>query len=361
MTPPDAIGLAEFSELHSWTQDDHALALGAFKFSAQEILAHGHGFGRTSQFGGILEDWLDVCTKSLETGKAQHFFENEFLPVQMLSHSASLFTGYYEPQVIGSRTHSTEFSVPIYAKPNDLVAFDREERAQSGLNYGKRNLDGPQAYFTRKEIEQGALSGRGLEICFLKSWEDAYFIHIQGNGRILLPDGHALRLSFAGKNGHTYKSIGRTLLERGIGLLETMSMQFLRDWLQANPEAARKLMWDNPSFIFFSASQVSDEKHGAIGAAKVPLTPLRSLAVDRAFWAFGTPLYLSTHCPPEAGGEAFNQLMIAQDTGSAIKGIQRGDVYWGWGPQAELNAGHMKQPGKMIALLPKLLAERLVK
>jgi membrane-bound lytic murein transglycosylase A len=177
---------------------------------------------------------------------------------------------------------------------------------------------------------------------------------------VLLPDGKALRLSFAAKNGHDYISIGRLLLERGIESARTMSMQFLKNWMRDNPEAARELMWENPSFVFFSANDQIDPTIGASGAAKVPLTPLRSLAVDRSYWAFGTPLFLSTHLPPEVGGDAFQKLMVAQDTGSALKGVLRGDVYFGWGPRAELAAGHMKQPGQMLVLLPKPVAQRFL-
>jgi len=338
MTSLEAIQKVSFAEIRGWAQDDHGKALSAFQLSAQEILQKGHGFQRHSQFGGERKDWLDVCGMALASNDAQKFFESHFQPLK-ISTDRSLFTGYYEPQVQGSLTRTDEFQVPLYSKPHDLIA---------GQNY-----------FTRKEIEQGALKDRALEICFLRSWPEAYFIHIQGNGRVVLPQGKALRLSFAAKNGQAYKSIGQVLLARGIGSPQSMSMQFLLEWMKANADETRALLWENPSFIFFQASEVIDPDLGAIGAAKVPLTPLRSLAVDRSMWAFGTPLFLNTHRPPEAGGAIFGQLMIAQDTGSAIKGIQRGDVYWGWGGKAALNAGHMKSTGEMIALLPKLLANRL--
>ena len=330
-----------FSKIEGWKEDDHNQALSAFSLSATEILREGHGFKRPSQFGGARENWLEVCHKALTAVDGKSFFENEFSAVNVSDEAQSLFTGYYEPQVFGSITPTRDYSVPIYAKPPDLTSRT--------------------PYFSRREIEEGALAGQGLELCYLSSWEEAYFIHIQGNGRVLLPDGKALRLSFAAKNGHGYNSIGRLLLDRGIGSAQSMSMQFLKTWMRDNLGEARKLTWENPSFIFFSANDQIDPSLGATGAAKVPLTPMRSLAVDRSYWAFGTPLFLSTHLPPEAGGDAFQKLMIAQDTGSAIKGVVRGDVYFGWGPNAELAAGHMKQPGQMIALLPKPLAERLLR
>jgi membrane-bound lytic murein transglycosylase A len=340
MMPSDHLRPIAFCEIEGWKEDDHNKALSAFCLSAREILKEGRGFKRPSQFGGIREDWLDVCRKALTAIDGKSFFENEFCALSVADETPSLFTGYYEPQAFGSISPTGDYFVPIYAKPNDLTSQT--------------------PYFSRHEIEAGALKGHGLELCYLSSWEEAYFIHIQGNGRVLLPDGKALRLSFAAKNGLSYKSIGKLLLDRGIGSAQTMSMQFLKDWMRSNPEAAREVMWKNPSFIFFSASDQINPTLGATGAAKVPLTPMRSLAVDRNYWTFGTPLFLSTHYPPEAGGAALRQLMIAQDTGSAVKGVLRSDVYWGWGPQAELAAGHMKQPGQMLAFLPKPLAERLL-
>ena len=346
-----------FAEIAGWSEDDHAKALAAFRLSAQEILSKGHGFQRASLCGGRRQEWFDVCRKALEEVQAKSFFENEFQPIILKAQAESLFTGYYEPQALGSLTPTAEFNVPLYARPDDLIAFDKVQKQRTGLSYGHKSA---KPYFARREIEQGAINHRGLEICYLSSWVDAFFIHIQGNGRVLLPDGTALRLSFSAKNGLAYKSIGRVLLDRGIGTPATMSMQFLRGWMSQNFEEAKVLMWENPSFVFFSATNEIDPTQGAIGAAKVPLTPLRSLAVDRSFWSFGTPLFLSTHQPPEAGNASFQHLMIAQDTGSAIKGSMRGDIYWGWGAEAELNAGHMKQPGQLIALLPKPLAERLL-
>ena len=358
MTRTSALKPVSFSDIAGWAQDNHQLAHAAFCKSAKEILEHGQGFKRASFYGGERGDWLEVCHKGLTATSSQDFFEAEFQPLAVTIDGESLFTGYYEPQVKGSVMQTEEFCVPLYAKPPELVAFNLAEREATGLNYGNRNKVA-KAYFTRQEIEQGALSGRGLEICYLKSWAEAYFIHIQGNGRILLDNGTALQLSFAAKNGHPYKSIGRVLLDQGIGTPQTMSMQFLKEWMSANPPLARQLMWENLSFIFFGTTDKIEPDLGAIGAAKVPLTPLRSIAVDRSVWAFATPLFVSTHLPPVNGGGEFRQLMIAQDTGSAIKGVVRGDIYWGWGPEAEACAGHMKQPGQIIALLPKPLAKRL--
>ncbi len=359
----EALATLSHADIPGWDTDDHHAALLTFQRSAREILAHGQGFRRIAQLGGTREDWLDVCKRAEKATDAKTFFTREFVAFKV--HDASrpqgLFTGYYEPETEGSLTASPQYPVAIYRKPDDLVVLNDAERKATGLSYGRRVNGKPLPYFTRREIEEGALRGRGLELCFVKSWVDAFFIHIQGSGQVRLSDGKSLHLSFAAKSGLPYVSIGAELLKRGFGTPDTMSMQYLRHWLASHPAEARALLWHNPSFIFFQTTSGGDASLGAIGAAKVQLTPQRSLAVDRTFWAFGTPLYLDTHLPPEAkaGPQVFRQLMIAQDTGSAIKGLVRGDVYWGWGSEAELISGHMKSPGQMVALLPKAVAERL--
>jgi membrane-bound lytic murein transglycosylase A len=361
----DALTKISFAEITGWQEDDLQPALETFQRSAQEILEQGHGFKREAKYGGTREDWLGVGEKALTATLARSFFESEFVPLRVTDaeRPEGLFTGYYEPLAEGSLTKSTEFPVPIYAKPEDLVTFTEAETKATGLTYGRRVNGGPSAYFTRKEIEHGALAGRGLEICFVKSWVDAFFIHVQGNGRVALPDGEVIRLSYAAKNGQTYTGIGGVLLVRGVGTPQTMSMQLLRQWMADHPSEMRDLLWSNNSFVFFRKTEITDAKLGAIGAAKVNLTPLRSLAVDRSQWMFGTPLFIETREPPEAkhGPAPFNHLMIAQDTGTAIRGLIRGDVYWGWGKMAAHNAGHMKSKGGMVALLPRALADRLAR
>jgi membrane-bound lytic murein transglycosylase A len=352
-----------FDQINGWATDNHQAALEAFQRSAAEILNTGHGFGRNAQFGGLREDWFSACAAAANATNPREFFEREFqaLSVKDTTRPEGLYTGYYEPEAQGSLTQSEEFQVPIYAKPADLVAFTADETTSTGLSYGRRINGNPQNYFTRSEIEHGALKGQGLEICWLKSWVDAFFIHVQGNGRVVLPDGKVIRLSYAAKNGQTYTGIGGVLLARGVGTPQTMSMQLLRSWMADNPNEMRQLLRSNNSFVFFRTTQIENQSLGAIGAAKVNLTPLRSLAVDRQYWQFGTPLFIQTTEPPEAKipHKPFNQLMIAQDTGTAIRGIIRGDVYWGWRDNAAHNAGHMKSLGAMVALLPRALAQKL--
>ena len=353
-----------FAQIEGWADDDHAAALAAFQRSCTEILTSGHGFGRDVRLGGKRADWLEVCENAFQAKSARQFFEEEFAALKVADpvRPEGLFTGYYEPEADGSRTPSNGFDVPIYKKPDDLVSFDQATEKQINLKYGRKVQGKPAGYFTRREIEEGALRGRGLEIVWLKSWADAFFIHVQGSGRIRFADGTTMRLAYGAKTGQPYTGIGGLLVERGVLTKDNMSMQALRKWMKDHPDSARELMWENKSFVFFREVKVDDPALGAPGAQKVSLTPLRSLAIDRSLWMFGTPVWLDANVPSGPSGEmqAFRHLMVAQDTGTAIKGYVRGDVYWGWGDRAALVAGHMKSPGSMIVLLPKKLAARLL-
>lgn len=223
-------------------------------------------------------------------------------------------------------------------------------------------MDGKQApYLTRRDIEEGALEGQGLEIVWLRDWADAFFIQVQGSGRVRLAEGGMLRLSYAAKSGHPYTGIGGLLVQRGVLSEEAMSMQAIRRWMSRNPRDARELMWENKSFVFFREIELEDPALGALGAQHVQLTPRRSLAIDRSLWMFGTPVWLDTHAPAEEGSRMveFRHLLIAQDTGSAIRGLARGDVYWGFGAAAAALAGPMKSTGAMTVLLPVEVAGEL--
>ena len=356
--------LVKFQDVDGWADDNLAPALEAFQRSAQEILENGHGFKREARFGGTRGEWQPICEAALKATNAQKFFETHFAPLRVhdKARPEGLFTGYYEPETPGSLKQSHDYPVPIYAKPDNLITFSEAEREATGLTYGRRDNGKATGYLIRKQIEEGALAGKGFEICFVRSWVDAFFMHVQGNGRVVLEDGRVVRLSYAAKNGQAYTGIGSVLLSRGVGTPQTMSMQLLRQWMGDNPSQMRELLWSNNSFVFFRVTEIENPHLGAIGAAKVSLTPMRSLAIDRSNWMFGTPLFIDTHEPPEAknGPVPFRQLMIGQDTGTAIRGLIRGDVYWGWGEMAALNAGHMKSKGAMTALLPKALAQRLV-
>lgn len=354
-----------FGEIDGWSSATFDPALAAFKRSCIEIETFGHGFARPVLFGGKREDWLPACRAAENGSSARQVFEENFVPfaVSDMQRPEGLFTGYFEPEVQGSRLRIGEFTVPIYARPADLVAFDAASEDRTGLRYGRHAGGGPTGYFTRREIEEGALAGRDLEIVWLRDWADAFFIHIQGSGRVRLPDGSLLRLAYAAKSGQPYTGIGRVLVDRGILTETDMSMQAIRKWMAANPQAAREVMWENRSFVFFREVAVDDPALGPPGAQKVNLTPLASLAVDRSLWMFGTPIWLDSTAPsgPNQSLEPLKRLFIAQDTGTAIKGAIRGDVFWGSGEHAASTAGHMKSAGRMIVLLPKPTAERLIR
>ena len=329
-----------FDDLAGWRDADHGAAFAAFQLSCGAILDRSGAFGLTPAYGGQPADWLEVCRRALTAqGSAREFFETEFVPVRVSDpeRPQGLFTGYYEPEVTGSRAKGGPFQVPIYQPPAGLEEFNR------------------------KEIETGALAGRGLELVWLTDWADAFFLHIQGSGRVRLEDGSLMRLAFAAKNGRPYTAVGGVLAERGDIPRQEVSMQSIRAWMKKHPEAARELMWRNQSYIFFQEIAASDPMLGPPGAQQVPLTPLASLAVDRDYWALGTPIWLDADAPSGPGGalQPLRRLLIAQDTGSAIKGRARGDVFWGTGEAAANVAGLMKSPGSITALLPRAVAARL--
>ncbi|MBK1864768.1 murein transglycosylase A [Aestuariivirga sp. YIM B02566] len=353
-----------FDRIAGWHEADHRQALATFKRSCAEIEASGSAFQRKVVFGGTRRDWLAVCSKLKASADPRRFFEETFTPliVRDPARPQGLFTGYYEPEAEGSLKPGGDYKVPVYARPDDLVAFDTRAAKKLGLAYGRMVDGAPHGYFTRREIEEGALKGRGLELVWLKDWADAFFIQVQGSGRVRLPNGKLMRLGYAAKTGLPYTAIGGLLVERGILPREDVSMQAIRAWMRKNPKDARALMWENKSFVFFRQVTAEDLKLGPPGAQKVPLTPYHSLAIDRSLWIFGTPVWLDTQAPRGESGTLtpFRSLLVAQDTGTAIKGHARGDVFWGAGEDAALTAGHMKSPGRMIVLLPKPLAKRLL-
>jgi membrane-bound lytic murein transglycosylase A len=364
--PADLAPIA-FADIASWREHDFPPALDAFRRSCAEISADGRGFGREMRFGGSRQQWLAVCRAlpaAADNDTARQFFEAHFQPlvVNDPDRPQGLFTGYYEPEVAGSRRRTSAFRVPLYAKPADLVAFDEAAQRKTGLRYGRVIGRKPVPYLSRREIEQGALAGKGLEIAWLASWDDAFFMHIQGSGRVRLPDGKVMRLAFAGKSGLPFTGIGGLLVQRKELSAEDVSMQSIRDWMARHPRRAHALMWENESFVFFREVTVGEPSLGPPGAQLVNLTPLRSIAIDRNYWAFGTPLWIDTRVPGGVGtpDRSFQQLMIAQDTGSAIRGRVRGDIFFGAGDEAAWKAGHLKSPGRMVALLPKPLARQLL-
>jgi len=354
----------EFQDLQGWNNDDHAAALQVFASACRELTSTGAGFARDARLSGSREDWIPVCQQAKSAGigraEARAFFEGNFVPVRLGSGDGH-FTGYFEPEVEGSREKSLDYPVPVLARPDDLVTLAGADAQRAGSTYGRIVNGKARAYLTRQQIEQGALAGRGLELAWLKSWADLFFMQVQGSGRIRMNDGSVMRLAYAAKSGLPYTSIGKVLIERGEMTREGMSMQALRAWLDANPGQARELMWQNQSYVFFRKLDGIDPSLGPVGAQKLPLTPMRSLAADRSYWALGVPVWVSTQVHSGGGLQPFNRLMVVQDTGSAIRGPQRGDIFFGTGDAAALGAGKLDQPGEITAIVPIALARTLLK
>jgi membrane-bound lytic murein transglycosylase A len=320
---------AAFAEIPGWDADDQGSALAAFRQSCRKILALAPAAALgPAAVGGRAADWQAACRQAAllpagDGAAARAFFEGAFRTYALSDGGGSqgFFTGYYLPRVAGSRRAQPGYGVPLYRKPPD-----------------------PSAY-SRAEIDAGALAGRGLELVWLASPIDAFFVSVQGSAEIALPDGHGMRIGVAATNGRGYVAIGRILIERGEIPAEQMSLQSLRAWLLAHPGEAQAVMERNPRYVFFRELPGAD----TIGSQGAALTPGRSLAVDPAFLPLGAPIYVET---TDGQGNALRRLMVAQDTGGAIKGPLRADVYWGGGPQGEALAGPMKSPGRLFLLLP---------
>lgn len=363
--PPTEIRHRDFADLHGWAEDDHAAAFRAFRRGAaslSEAPPKGRSLGVDP---GALRDILSragIRPENLGQDEARRFFETEFTPFEILPPDRSgFFTGYYEPIVAGSRSRTAEFIVPLYRRPPDLVEFDPED-PPAGIDpswrFARRTATGYMAYADRGEIEAGFLKGRGLELVFLTDPVDAFFIHIQGAARIALLDGGSMRVTYAAKTGHPYTPIGRVLIEMGALEKGKADMKAIRAWLAAHPEAAPQVMAKNRSFIFFREASVEDPKLGPVAAAKTPLTPGRSLAVDRLLHSFHSPVWIETEL---ADRTAFRRLVIAHDTGSAIIGPARGDIFFGSGDEAGALAGGMAAAGRFVLFVPRSTADRFLR
>lgn len=361
MSPPDTRLIAtRYSELAGWRDDDHGAAFDAFRRGC----ADNRPAARTGGLGIIGDVLARICRKArqrdggTDATAARLFFEDHFIPHRFAGAAGGFLTGYFEPELDGARAADGRFGVPLYKRPDDLVKLTADNRTQGlppTLEFARRAEDGLVEHPDRAAIEAGALAGRGLELAFLDDPVDAYMVHVQGSARLRLRDGTAMRIGFDGKSGHPYTSIGRILIERGDIDRDAMTADTLRAWLSANPEDAKDLMVRNRSFIFFREIAGLRSDLGPVGAAGVQLTPGRSLAVDRAYHTFGTPIWLDGRLPADADGppQPLRRLMIAQDTGSAIVGPARGDVFVGSGAAAGAVAGRMRHPATVIVLVPR--------
>ncbi|TBW35792.1 transglycosylase [Siculibacillus lacustris] len=291
---------------------------------------------------------------------ARAFFEARFVPFAVEPRDPPAFlTGYFEPDLPGSRQPSARFRVPLLAPPDDLVAIDPAAPPPGlapGFAFARSTRHGLEPCPDRPAIADGALAARGLELVWLEDPVDAYFVHVQGSARIRLAEGGELRLAYAAKSGHPYTSIGRLAVARGLIAAEAMTAETLRAWLKAHPDAAEALMRENRSFVFFRQQSGLDPSLGALGAAGVPLTPGFSLAVDHRLHTWGTPIFVAADLPLDADGpeQPFARLMIADDTGSAIVGAARGDVFVGLGADAGVIAGRLRHaPRCFVVLAPR--------
>jgi membrane-bound lytic murein transglycosylase A len=358
--PDAALEPLGWNDLDGWGGDDHAKAFATFQASCRPIVRSKANDGRPIR--AALET---VCARAVKAAAlsgeaARQFFESNFLPIRIrkLGDAAGFLTGYYEPIVDGSRFPTREFTVPLYRRPPDLIAAGATQPGGPFPNGGRafrRTADGGLVpYFDRGEIEDGALDGQHLEICWLRSATDALFIQIQGSARIRLEDGTMLRINYDAHNGYPYVPVGRVLIDRNIIPREEMSMHRIRDWMQAHPEEARDVRRQNRSVVFFRIVGLTEDGE-ALGAQGIPLSAGRSIAVDKALHVYGTPFFIAADLPIASAQAAtpFRRTMIAQDTGSAIVGPARADLYFGAGDEAGLVAGRVRQPGQFAMLLPR--------
>jgi len=305
--------ILSFDQLDGCAQDDHAAAFQTFLNTCKDMKD---------------PDWKSVCAYAKSRPDPREFFELLFRPVLIDDGQEALFTGYFEPELDGSLTPTARFRFPVYKMPDEA----RENRP----------------WLTRRDIlETRVLDGRGLVIAYVDDPVELFFLQIQGSGRIRLPEGRALRVGYRGSNGHDYRSIGQELVRRGVYEPHQVSAQVIKNWVRRNPVEGQELLYHNPSYVFFrEVSKVPTDK-GPLGAMNRSITTMRTVAVDPAFVPLGAPVWI------EKDGKApLRRLMIAQDTGSAIKGAQRADVFFGTGDQAGLDAGTLRDPGRLMVLMP---------
>ncbi|WP_386801264.1 murein transglycosylase A [Litorisediminicola beolgyonensis] len=305
--------ILQFSDLDGWAEDDHDAALAVFKSTCRDLDD---------------PDWRALCAAAEDAGSGRSFFELFFRPVLIEDGSPALFTGYFEPELDGAPRRSARHAWPVYAMPPE---------AQEA-----------QPWLSRREIlTTGVMNGRGLEIAWVDDPVELFFLQVQGSGRIRFSDGRVVRVGYAGKNGHEYRSIGLELVRRGTFEAHEVSADRIKDWVRSNPGVGEELLHHNPSYVFFREVSEVPAHLGPLGAMNRSITPMRSIAVDPRYTQLGAPVWVE-----KDGRAPLRRLMIAQDTGSAIKGAQRADVFVGTGAEAGREAGTYKDPGRMVVLLP---------
>jgi len=343
--PQDRVQALSFDDLTGWSEGDHQPVLIALREACEKIsdAPADSGIGGQDVGGlplfGTGTDWSSPCRDALYTADATAFFERHFVPVSLggAETGTALFTAYYEPELNGSRVRGGPYRHPLYARPDDL---------ENGV-----------PYFDRTAIDADALAGRGLEIFWLDDPVASFFLHIQGSGRIRLPDGSIARVGFAGKNNRSYKAIGKTLVEWGEMPLEAVSKKSIEDWITANPARRDALLGTNPSYVFFTEREElnADPSLGPIGSFGQPLPTSRAIAIDKRFYALGIPMWVDFDAPVGP----MRRLTLALDTGGAIKGSRRADFFFGAGAAAGRAAGATRTRGQLIAFTPRSAYERI--
>ena len=305
--------ILNFSDLDSWERDDHAAALDVFRNTCQDMKD---------------PDWQSLCAVAGQIPDAKAFFELFFRPVLIEDGKPALFTGYFEPELSGSKHRTERYRFPVYAMPPEA----RVSRP----------------WHSRREIlQEGVMDGRGLEIAWVDDSVELFFLQIQGSGRITLPNGGTIRVGYSGSNGHDYRSIGAELVRRGIYDAHQVSAEVIKNWVKRNPSDGQELLFHNPSYVFFREVSEVPAELGPLGAMNRSITTMRTVAVDPAFVPLGAPVWIE-----KDGKDPLRRLMVAQDTGSAIKGAQRADVFFGTGDSAGRAAGRLRDPGRLMVLMP---------
>ena len=355
-----------WSDVPGWNEDDHLAAFQTFRASCGPIAAQDAAAlpPDSRALGASLRDPCRVArsTEISDGARARAFFEQNFTPLKIsrLGEGDGFVTGYYEPVIEGSREANEVYNIPVYRRPSNLfvkgfnqASPDLPNKGPVYRKIGRRKLV---PYYDRAQIEDGALEQRGLEIVWLKSQTDLLFAQIQGSARVQLEDGSTIRINYDSYNGYPYTPVGRILIDRGIIPKEQMSMQKIREWMEANPADADEVRRQNRSYIFFREVPLSD-KDEAVGAQGVPLTPGRSIAVDKSLHVYGTPFFIQGELPIDSATAKtpFHRLMIAQDTGSAITGPARADLYFGAGTEAGKVSGRLRHNMRFVMLVPKSL------
>ena len=355
----------DWSEMEGWANDDHAAGFAAFLQSCHTLDTKHRSSRESTAISSALRDVCEQAREAipLDEDGARKFFEEHFRPVRInkLGDTDGFLTGYYEPIIAGSRFPTGNFTAPLYRRPPNLVVSGRRRLGDAfpskgvlvGRRFGRRKIV---PYYTRGEIEDGALDGWHLEICYLHDQVDVLFAQIQGSARIRLEDGTILRANYDSHNGWPYRPVGRVLLDQKLMNKDQVSMQSIRDWMEANPEQAKEVRRQNKSYVFFRITDLATEDE-AVGGEGAPLMPGRSIAIDRSLHAYGTPFFIDADLPiaNQKVPTKFERLVIAQDTGSAIVGPARADIYFGAGDEAARIAGRIKNSGAFVMLIPREL------